>query len=355
MKIFLLGLFAGIVLSLSSCNKSSPDELKTELILRPAESGKWRQMLDENNISLIGMVYFSIGSKGYCINQQTNEVYKYDANDNQVKKLENNFPGLRREKGATAFTIGNRGYYGFGENTKRILNGIYAYQYPDHLVDFWEFNPDAETWTKKADLPVRSITGYNCFDGAYGFGIGTTGYVGSGRNVNNSILNLWFSYNQATGNWSSLGNSAVAYPLGYAQVSMAFSTESRGYVGDSVRLFELNPSGLTWTQITPSAASQLPVAYKQPFVSLGSKTKGYIYGSVRSTNALKPELLNGFWEFNPVTRSWKALEEYKGEARGDCVGFILKRSDSPLEKVYIGFGSNLKASVLQDIWEYTPL
>ena len=50
------------------------------------------------------------------------------------------FPGTSRSS-AAAFSVENKGYFGTGYNGK------------DYFNDFWEYNPDTNTWNSKADYP----------------------------------------------------------------------------------------------------------------------------------------------------------------------------------------------------------
>src|SRR5437870_3933251 len=60
------------------------------------------------------------------------------------------------------FSIGTKGYIGLGNN----------------YIDFWEYDPNTNTWTQKANFAG------NARSGAVGFSIGNKGYVGTGSNLN---------------------------------------------------------------------------------------------------------------------------------------------------------------------------
>lgn len=73
----------------------------------------------------------------------------------------NYLPGLGRE-GAVAFSIGERGYFGFGLNPKE-----------GYLKDFWEFKP-GEGWEATNQFPGTARTN------PLGFSIKRRGYLGTG-------------------------------------------------------------------------------------------------------------------------------------------------------------------------------
>ena len=83
---------------------------------------------------------------------------------------------------AVGFSIGNKGYIGTGEDT----NGA--------TKDFWEYDPDNDTWTRKADF------GGTARSNAVGFSIGNKGYIGT-ANWGNSSDDFW-EYDPATDIWT---------------------------------------------------------------------------------------------------------------------------------------------------------
>lgn len=124
---------------------------------------------------------FSIGNKGYIgfgvyyYDTRMNDLWEYDpVADNWTRKAD--LPAEGRYQPAL-FSIGNKGY---------VVGGHYY----SGLKDVWEFDPaapDASAWTRLDDFPgeVRSF--------AVGMNIGDTAYVGLG--TNGAIpLGDWWSY-----------------------------------------------------------------------------------------------------------------------------------------------------------------
>lgn len=348
MKKITVVLLVAFLPCLISCERDLPPDTYVSYPVTPAVPGKWRQMLDTGNLEIIEPVFFSIGSKGFTINQQTNEVYEYDAASNKVTK-KGNFPGPRRLSSATAFSIGNKGYFGLGLGQKSIKEGSQTEWEYVYRIDFWQYDPVADSWTRKADLPIPPNPNQyepkqSSFFGAFGIEIANKGYVGSGRDVNFSIRKYLYEYNPQTDSWiDKTGN----YAPGFSQIVMAFSIGDKGYIADSTTMWEYTPTAVNpWKLL-----NAVPETLKQPVIGLSATAKGYLYGSISSLNNIKPELKNDFWEFTPNAGrgTWKKLTEFGGKPRAASPAFILN------DKVYIGFGSDLSASVLTDMWEYMPL
>lgn len=119
---------------------------------------------------------FSIGSKGYVgtgeyregpwtISTYYNDFWEFDPTaepENQWKQK-----ASVPQEGRTAargFSIGNKGYIGFG-----------VYYYDTRKNDLWEYNPVTDVWNRKADLPA---------EGRYQpalFSIGNKGYLVGGQ------------------------------------------------------------------------------------------------------------------------------------------------------------------------------
>jgi len=346
MKNISLSFLVLTIVILNACKKNNSEAPIPRKVypVTAAVAGQWRQMLDTFNIEIIDALSFSIGDNGYTINQRTNAIYSYSAKSNMVVRKKN-FPGERRQSDATVFVIGNKAYYGLGVGQRSIKEGTQTEWQYQYFLDFWEYDPNSDEWTQKKPFHVPSATEVHSFLGAYGFGIGNKGFIGSGRDYHFAVLPYLFEYNPASDTWIERTSDADVNNYGpkYASVTLAFSINGKGYVGDSTHLWEYTPGTNTWKDL-----KETPGAIKQPVIALGGKTKGYIYGSLNSLNSFDPVLKNEFYEYVPSSNKWNKLKDFGGSARASCSGFILN------DKVFIGFGSDLNASVLGDVWEYTP-
>ena len=127
---------------------------------------QWMQVADMP-LPLVAAVAFSAAGKGYVgsgANDDTplfNDFYAYDPvadSWTQIQSLPRSPTAL-----ATAFSIGNQGYFGMGL---------------DDAQQFFEYNPYSGEWVQKADYPDTKA-----WDEGIGFSIGDKGYMGLGDNI----------------------------------------------------------------------------------------------------------------------------------------------------------------------------
>lgn len=126
----------------------------------------WTQIADIP-IPLAASVAFSAAGKGFVGsggNQDTpqrNEFYSYDPQEDSWTQVQS----VPREPTvlATAFSIGNQGYFGMGLDDSQL---------------FFEYNPFNDEWIQKADYPD-----FRAWDEGIGFNIGNKGYMGLGDDM----------------------------------------------------------------------------------------------------------------------------------------------------------------------------
>lgn len=298
----------------------------------------WTQKANFGGGNRSGAVGFSIGGKGYIGTGSDgtalkNDFWEYDpATDTWTQKAD--FAGSTRS-GATGFSIGNKGYIGTG------ATGSYPVIY---LNDFWEYDPESNTWTQKADFAGAPRSG------ATGFSIGSKGYLGTGQNYNNDpyFFNDFWEYNPSSNTWTQKADFAGGGRWG----SVGFSISSKGYVGTGDDgsgakndFWEYNPATDLWTQKS-NVGNVLPFGrYAGIGFSIG--TKGYIGVGFNNSGA------NDFWEYNTITDTWVRKTDFPGNggaSRYATVGFSI---DS---KGYVGTGQTNTDNIQlkNDFWEYSP-
>ncbi|MBP9882027.1 MAG: T9SS type A sorting domain-containing protein [Chitinophagales bacterium] len=177
----------------------------------------WTQKTDFGGIARCGAIAMVINNRGYIGtgNWTENDFWEYDpVTDTWTRKTD--FSGETRVD-AVAFSIGNRGYVGTGR--QGIMSGI-SYK------DFWEYNPLTDTWVKKADF------GGSERSGAFTFTIGNKGYIGSGCDFAdyslpwNPLQDFW-EYNPDEDTWSKKADFGGKL----RGLAIAFSIGSKGYAG----------------------------------------------------------------------------------------------------------------------------
>ena len=130
--------------------------------------GVWRRMSDFDGVARSGASSFTIGNKGYicCGYRGSNKDYlkdlwMYDIDGNYwTQCADMPAEAVGRHK-AAAFALDGKGYVTTGAQRDE----------PDFLADTWEYDPEADAWTRKDDFAggIRR--------GALGFAIGGYGYT----------------------------------------------------------------------------------------------------------------------------------------------------------------------------------
>jgi N-acetylneuraminic acid mutarotase len=153
----------------------------------------WTQKADFSAAARSLAVGFSIGGKGYLgtgdASMDRMDFWEYDpATDTWTQNAD--FGGPARS-GAVAFSIGLKGYVGTG--IRDDFGDLVS------LKDFWEYDPASDTWTRKADF------GGLARSGAVAFSIGNRGFVGTGvhhASGDRTILRDFWEYDPERDAWT---------------------------------------------------------------------------------------------------------------------------------------------------------
>lgn len=243
-------------------------------------SDSWTQKANFAGVDRTASVGFSIGNMGYIgigyngENRGTNlkDFWQYNPVTNcWTRKAD--FKGVARHS-AVGLSIGSKGYIGTG------LDSI------TDMRDFWEYNPETNSWVQKADFPGRARSR------ATGFTIGNKGYLGTGYSAglgtNEDHKDFW-EYNPDTDSWEKKADFG-----GFErQDATSFSIDGFGYIGTGYGnsgkflkdLWEYNPLSDSWVQ-----KSDLPGEPRLAATGLSIGTKGYIgFGTDNNKD---------FWQFS---------------------------------------------------------
>ncbi|MEO6166214.1 MAG: hypothetical protein ABIO46_02705, partial [Chitinophagales bacterium] len=255
-----------------------------------------------------------------------------------------NFGGDAR-RGATGFSIGDKGYIGTGYKQTGEIYGIF-------LKDFWEYDSSNNTWTQKADFGGAARTG------AVSFSIGGKGYIGTGGSVNmfgqNSVQykDFW-EYDPATNNWLQKADFGGAARTG----ATSFSINGKGYIGTGGSndasggnsmlykdFWEYDTASNTWTQKADFGGVGRNFA-----ASFTINGKGYIgTGGTGNPCSSGGNALKDFYEYNPANNTWMQKADFGGIVRYHATGFSIG------SKGYMGTGNSCTIEEMGDMWEYTP-
>jgi N-acetylneuraminic acid mutarotase len=218
---------------------------------------------------------------------------------------------------AVAFTIGNKAYVGTGIEPPVPLN------------DFYEYDPSADQWTAKSEIPLVRYQ-------SVAFEVNGKGYVGLGRGDNIDAFSDMNSFDPITNEWAPI----AAFPGGIRQSATAFSIGDKGYVGLGLKyvegvftyykdLWQYDPSTEEWAQV-----ADFPGDARDRAIGLSLDGKGYVGLGFP---------FHDWWQFDPVANSWTQLAPYPEENSVlDVSGFVLNG------KIYIVGGYSSQC------WEYDP-
>ncbi len=176
---------------------------------------------------------------------------------------------------AVSFAINGKGYVCTGEGT----NGV--------LGDLWEYDPETNRWTRKANMPGPKRSG------AFSFVINGKAYVGGGYDLSTD-LNDFYSYDPETDTWEMLAN----YPSYARELCKSFVLNNKGYLlgNEGTRQFWLyNPETNTWNE-----RASFPINISH--FSEGTTINGKAYAFARNE-------LNDLYEYDPNLDSWKLAAE----------------------------------------------
>ena len=269
----------------------------------------WIKMADFGGIGRTGAVSFAIGSKGYIVTGEKYNSGAYICNKDLwefdpatgIWSQKADFGGTGRYA-AVGFSIASKGYVGWG------LTGPFSY-----VGDFWEYDPATNAWTQKADLGSSGDR-----EAGIGFSIGSKGYVGTGCNhtiSNGERLKDFWEYDPVADSWKRKAD----FGGGGRVAAVGFSIGSNGYIGtgmdESVSkndFWEYNPNNDKWTQ---KAAFSGGARMSASGFSIG--LNGYIGCGMDAGSDFKRD----FWVYSVDNDTWTKKADFGGLARINATGF----------------------------------
>ncbi|QHL88991.1 T9SS type A sorting domain-containing protein [Nibribacter ruber] len=236
---------------------------------------------------------FVINDTIFITSQSSNNFYSYNIVSNTFTKRAA-LPGPTSRRGAVAFEINGKGYWGTGTNGGTDS----CPQAGCFFNDFYEYDAVANLWTAKAPLP----TGFKYGSGA---SVNGKGYAGLGEGYYDNYMprnmQYWYEYNPTTNAWTKKQNL-------------------------------MNVSDATLA--SPYHIKQAAVA------SLGGDL--YLFGGNRS--ALSTVYTDDLYKYNPASNTWTVVDSDLGKNRTSAVGFYSNG------KIYAGGGND--SEPLRDFWQY---
>lgn len=301
-----------------------------------------------------GTFAFELNGKGYvgggrennCVSPATcfiSAFYEYNpATDTWTQKA--SYPiGVA---GATAVSVGGKGYVGLGQrhNTQFNINSVLWYEY----------DATADTWTAKQNFMqyADGLAGYwDAVNQARAVAIGSDVYVFGGTISDyGSTLTKddLYKYNTVTDQWSEVTDEAG----GNRTLAFAVYTGGKLYAGGGINGEVLNdmhaydPATNTWSRKADMTAR----IYNRGVAAVGNKIYsigGYnpFYARIDASTLIYTKAL---FEYDTATDQWAAKTEFPGAARGSMATVSYNGN------IYTGFGFNGAAAMLNDFYRYSP-
>lgn len=295
----------------------------------------WSSKTDFPGTPRFAAVAFSIGNIGYIGTGQDassarSDFWAFNTTLETWSQAGNipNFGGGNK-KNNIAFVVGGKGYVGMGDNSTNV----------------YEYDPSLNTWVSKA-----SITGLSANLGI-AFAIGNTAYFRSGDENSMENATSFWAYDVANNTWSQAPDLTEAVNGGSISVGIvrrspaAFAVNGKGYIAlgldrsntNHLNVYQFNPDGNVWTK-----KSNFPGTIRFACVSISTGTKAYV--------GLGAHSANDFWEYDSSVDAWTQITNYpisNNEGRFQATGFAVG------DNLYVGTGS-LSSTYFNDFYEYYP-
>lgn len=268
---------------------------------------------------------FSLDEFGYVglgLNDglHTDQVWQYNPNlDTWTRKA--NFPGGPRTKVAT-FTVNGKAYVGMGQK----FNSEYS--------DLWEYDPQNDSWTQKASFPGE-MTFVNAFS------VNGKGYYAAGFSASSEYIAHVWEYDPILDEWNRKADAPLTYPAPEAAV---FTIGDRAYLAGgnfwgfgTNHVWEYDPIEDKWLQ-----KADLPVGLSRA-VGFSLSDRGFVAGGLGEDGFSES---NDLYEYDNETDTWTKRISF-GEERSSPFGFAIGC------RAYV-MASSTSNSSLSFVQEYTP-
>lgn len=203
---------------------------------------------DKGELQLVGSKVYSL-MNGTESTKPNAEVWEYDLVAKKWTRKAD-FPGTPRVDGK-AIVLNGKLYFGTGNEYTKARPGVAT-----TLNDWWEYDPSADKWTPKANLPQAMYD--------------LDGFVTSGKAVLGQGLSFasgandptaWWEYNPQTNAWRTLKKFTGDYTSGFGWVfGQDFGGKNYALLPNQARtkyaMWAYNPATDAWTR-----GAELPVPF----------------------------------------------------------------------------------------------
>ncbi len=272
-----------------------------------------------------GAIEFAIGDNIYFGAGEGKDFWQFDTKTN-IWKQKANIPGVKVDREfAAAFAIGGKGYVGLGVDSGTILH------------DMWEYDPQLDKWTRKADYPIAGR------DAVLAFSVGDKGYIGGGSDEK-FIHSEFYEFDPTSNKWSMIGS----LPMGAVAFASAFVVDSKAFVtggdlgtgnGQLTDLYSFDPATASWELL-----ASFPGAARQAAVSFAIAGKGYL----GLGQADYSKVFSDFYSYDPASDKWEKVSADLPIAPGRAWASAVALGGN----AYIGGGWDLAANFFNDWWKF---
>ena len=327
---------ASIALLVASCSQSTSPTTDT--------SGNWIKRSDADFSGRSEAVSFVIGSKVYVgtgfdnyasdfpgVNKKFynygrgNDLFVFDptANNgygawkqcsNMVDMANNDTAAVRSS--AVAFVANGLGYVTTG------FDGQYR------LQDTWQYDPTANTWSRKADLPDENVTikGSGARYDAAAFTINNIGYITGGKS-NRDLNDLW-AYNPSSNSWAqktSMAGSGREAAVAFAyhdSVAYVFTGTNNGNSLNDIWCY--NPSKDSWSP-KRNISNTSTETYDDDYTDIVRANAvvfvlgDYAYLSTGENGGYTAKT----WKYDVKADSWTRKTPFERNLRSGAIGFTV--------------------------------
>ncbi|HRO42828.1 MAG TPA: hypothetical protein PL009_08340 [Flavipsychrobacter sp.] len=300
----------------------------------PIVPGGWRKMGDFFNINAENVHFaFTLKNKAYfqvdmIYQELLSDFWEYDPSTNKFTakaKLPGREDKEDRNDRCFSIAVGDKGFFGLGNYWRGGLNQI------------WEYDPDFNTWTRKADFPRRNTNRPGTFT------LNGKIYFWGWQEYDGYRTDSLFEYDLITDRWTDRTVHYPGYSKGLSELVVAVDGKAYAwgldYAANTYRLFQYDP---VMNIITNLSEPQLQFA-AQVFYVFGSDL--YLYCGAKNLNSFV--YTNEIWKYSTINKTWEKQKDFDGPIRSNAFGFTIG------SKAYICFGRN-GGTEYNDIWEHNP-
>jgi N-acetylneuraminic acid mutarotase len=293
------------------------------------------KMPDNGRSSAVG---FAINGKGYVAlgKAQPNSNYLKDcwefSPDSNKWTQKADFPGVARVKAMSA-VVNGKAYVGLG-----YAEGAF-YQSPNlYLQDFWMFDPANNTWIQKKDFPGTGT------DACVSFVYNDEIYLGSGYSGWGNTQYEFWKYSLVNDAWTKLADFTGSPRFG----AVACTNGKRIFFGAGFKTYNTNdwweyfPQSDSWKQVEAMPDGRVNAialsVNDRFFVATGRFFQGNLTGG---------HVKSDITEYDADRNVWYNRGNIPNGNRENAISFVINGI------AYIGFGEN-DQTVLNDLWSFKP-